>query len=233
MASTAPTLRSMFNEAKVARIAIVDDGYDPPRPEDLAEGDWEALRVAVTETGDLGVHAPALAQIGELPPYGDIRQPLATALYEHFLEIVTNGSPRADVDPVFAALARTYRPFAGRKEAKRRQLAHVERMACDATGDEPDQLPSRTPAAMLVDYDLVFLDFFLGEETVGGEVTAALLEAARKQARKTVKDTIQAVGNGSMPLFVLISSRADPDNAATFRDEAELLALQIPVFSEE
>lgn len=224
MASAAPTLRNMFDEAKVARIAIVDDGYDPPLPGDLSEGDWNALRAAVLEAEDLGIHAATLQQIGELPPYGDIRQALATALYEHFLKIVTTDTPEGGADAVLDALANAFRPFAGRKEAKRRQLAHVERMSRDATGKEPDKLPSKTPAATLIDYDLVFLDFFLGEETADGEVTAALLEAARKQARKIVKDTIQAVANGNMPLFVLISSRADPDNAATFRDEAELLA---------
>ena len=39
-------------------------------------------------------------------------------------------------------------------------------MSRDATGEEPDKLPSKTPAAALVNHDLVFLDVFLGEETV-------------------------------------------------------------------
>lgn len=224
MASAAPTLRSMFDEAEVARIAIVDDGYDPPLPEDVVEGDWEALRAAIADADTLGPHEATFEAVGELPPYGDLRGPLAATLFEHLTAIGAAGPPADGADPVYDALAKAFRSFAGRKDAKRRQLAHVERIASDATGSDPARLQSKTPAAALVDYDLVFLDFFLGEETVDGEATDALLDAAREQARRIVKDTIVAVGDGRMPLFVLISSRANPDSAPLFRDEAELLA---------
>lgn len=224
MAAAAPTLRTMFDEAKVARIAIVDDGYDPPLPGDVAEDDWEAFRAAVADADELGAHAETLGKVGDLPPYGDLRAAQAATLFEHLIAVGTAAPPAAGTDPVFDALAKVFRPFAGRKEAKRRQLAHVEAIARDATGEEPAKLPSKTPAAALAEYDLVFLDFFLGEETVDGEATDALLDAAREQARRIVKETIVAVGDGRMPLFVLISSRADPDSAPAFRDEAELLA---------
>lgn len=214
----------MFDQAKVARIAIVDDGYDPPLPEDVAEGDWEALRGAIDDGGDLGIHAAAFAKIGDLAPYGDLRASVAAALFEHLIAINSVGSPVAGTDPVFDALAKAFRSFAGRKEAKRRQLTHVETIAYEATGEQPAKLASKTSAVSLADYDLIFLDFFLGEETIDGEATDALLDAAREQARSIVKETIVAVGNGRMPLFVLISSRADPDSAPAFRDEAELLA---------
>lgn len=224
MASAAPTLRAMFDEANVARIAIVDDGYDPPLHDDVVEEDWEALRDAVDEAKGDGARAAAIAEFGDLPAYGDLRTPLASQLYELLLATNQSGAPDAGTDPVYEALAKTFRPFAGRKDAKRTQLAYVEAIAREATGQEPDKLHSKTAATDLATYDLVFLDFFLGEETIDGEATDALLEAARSQARKIVKETFKAIDNGKMPLFVLISSRADPDKAPLFRDEAELLA---------
>ncbi|MBV8973410.1 MAG: hypothetical protein JO290_14085, partial [Sphingomonadaceae bacterium] len=180
----------MFEEAKVARISIVDDGYDPPLPGDVAEDDWEAFRAAVADADELGAHDETLGKLGDLPPYGDLRAAQAATLFEHLIAVGTAVPPAAGTDPVFDALAKAFRPFAGRKEAKRRQLAHVEAIARDATGEEPAKLPSKTPAAALAEYDLVFLDFFLGEETVDGEATDALLDAAREQARKIVKETI-------------------------------------------
>ena len=93
-----------------------------------------------------------------------------------------------------------------------------------ATGSMPAQFPSTTKAEELVDFDLVFLDFFLGdEEMVADNLRESLLEA-EKRASDLAKAVSETLSHENTPLFVIISGRAQPESVPQFRDNAELLA---------
>ncbi len=221
MATAPERLREAFEVAGVARIAIVDDGYDPPLPHDITEQNWIAFRTAAEEADQIGALKEIIAGLGDLPGYGDVRPATLQRLWQAYSAVELE-KPEREKTAVDSALDSLFRSFASRKRAKLEQLRHVEHAAEEAVGSAPERLPSTTPAARLTEFDLVFLDFFLGDEGDGTQAQD-MLRAAEENACKLVQEVTKAAAPNRTPLFVIISTLASNDNIPAFRDRAELL----------
>ncbi|RDW13607.1 hypothetical protein [Paracoccus thiocyanatus] len=225
-AQTADALIDAFKENEVLRIAIVDDGYDMPEVTALSEQDWLAITTAVDEAdGNWGPHAEVLKHLGELPTHGGLRDEHVHALWKHHASLnVRPKENEARTDEIGDTLAKAFGAFAGRKMQKLQQLRHVEEIAERATGEPPTTFHSGVTAAQLQDFDLVFLDFFLGDEVdQHGKISLDMQRAAESRAHALVKDVNDLVRPKPAPLFVVISSLATNDNVPDFRDKAKLL----------
>ncbi|TGQ19070.1 hypothetical protein [Mesorhizobium sp. M00.F.Ca.ET.217.01.1.1] len=226
-AQPADALAETFKENAVLRVAIVDDGYDKPEITAISEQDWLAFTTAVDEADDdLGPHKEALHKIGALPTYGDLRIEQVHDLWTHHSSMtVRTGKDKADDSPIGQALSKAFASFSGRKMQKLQQLGHVEQLAERATGVAPQMFSSAVSPAELQGFDLVFLDFFLGDEVdQNGGVSLDMLNAAETRACKLVKEVAEQVSPNPAPLFVVISSLASNDNVPAFRDKAMLLS---------
>jgi hypothetical protein len=225
IAQTADALTVAFKENKVLRIAIVDDGYDSPEATTLSEQDWLAITTAVDEAeGNLGPHAEVLKQLGELPAHGGLHSEQVHALWTHYEALNALPKEKAGADEIGDKLAKAFGPFASRKMQKLHQLRHVEDVARRATGELPTTFHSGVTAAELEGFDLVFLDFFLGDEVdQNGAISLDMRLAAESRAHTLVKDVNELVKPKPAPLFIVISSLATNENVPDFRDKAKLL----------
>ena len=232
MSKALEELGTAFADAEVKNVAIVDDGYDAPGLRDVDEEHWLAFAVAIDEAEELGAFAEVVNEIGELGTLDDLREPSLHRLWDAYKELC-EPAVAEDALPVERACHRLFRSFHGRKSAKLRQLASVERMLEAATGSMPEQLPSTTRAEELVDFDLVFLDFFLGDEDVLGDKLRDSLVEAEKRASNLAKAVSEMLSHSNTPLFVIISGQAQPESVPQFRDNAELLASKFRFLSKK
>jgi hypothetical protein len=225
---TADGLRAAFAAAAVAKIAILDDGYDPPALTDVNENDWLGLRTTADELSGSGDARLAALSLTDLPTFGDLRSDTVGALWRAYSQRVID-TPIEAPDALDKALDAVFRSFSGRKLEKLQQLQFVEQAAERATGSPPERLPSTTLPNRLAEFDLVFLDFFLGEEInpQTGDVSQDMLVAAQDNAARIVREAAASARPNATPLFVLISSRASNDNVPDFRDRAEQLASKL------
>ncbi|MER8513727.1 hypothetical protein NKH47_12335 [Mesorhizobium sp. M1060] len=222
----ASALQQSFKENNVVRIAIVDDGYDLPDTTAISEQSWLAFSTAVDESeGKFGQHAEILESLGELPTYGDLRNEHIHSLWASYTQVALSGAELPKGDEIGAALKNAFSSFAGRKLQKLAQLKHVEAAAREATGKDPICFQSSASAAELKNFDLIFLDFFLGDEVdANGAVSSDMQATAEETACRLVREVSSEAKPNSAPLFVVISSLASNDNVPLFRDNAQLLA---------
>ncbi len=222
MNDTQSALQKAFLDASIGKVAIVDDGYDNPTTSELEEQRWLAFTTATDEAEDRGPHARLLESLQTVPSFADLRQATLNEIWAHYRGC---NEQIADGDPIGDALKDLFAGYGGRKLAKLRQLRHVEAAVKRGLGRDAETLPSGTAAAALSSYDMVFLDFFLGEETdrETGDPSGSMMDKARAAACKLVREVTKEV-SPKTPLFVLISSLASVDITPSFRDEAELLA---------
>ncbi|TQI65219.1 hypothetical protein FHT98_5086 [Bosea sp. AK1] len=224
-AQVAPSLREAFEQASVAKIAIVDDGYDPPnKAADLEEGNWGAVLEVLEGT-------PARANelfndrrgkgANIAPAFGDLTPKHINELWEIF----TDAKPEEiEADVFLKSLKPLFSRYLAGRDAKLSELRHVEDFVLAATGYQADRLNSQTDPHTIAKYDLVLLDFYLGDEIVDGEISPDQQTRARENAKKVIRATMKASSDRRCPLFILISSRATQEDIPIFRDEAELLA---------
>ena len=226
MPHAAEALIATFEKNNVLSVAIVDDGYDPPDTTVINEQRWIGLTVAVDDlNGKLGRHAKILGDIGELPTYGGLRNDEVHKLWGYLVDLEIGDPECLKTDTVAKALKSVFQSFSGQRIQKRAQLRHVERAAFEATGKEPECFPSTVNAAALKGFDLIFMDFFLGDEAdPADERINEKLSLAQENACRLVREVSIAAKPNATPLFVVISSLATNDNVPQFRDSAELLA---------
>ena len=225
---TVPTnrLREAFEQVAVRKVAIVDDGYDPPVPNDITEEQWLAFREVVDESEDLGALSDVITDMGHLGAYGDLTEEQLSHLWSSYndLEKEQPSREKTDVDKKVEDL---FRPFNVNRQVKLQQLRPVEQAVEDATGSPPKALPSSTEAQELVHFDLIFLDFYLGKEEIDPQAAQDMQEDALEKACAMVKEVREAVDDTKpTPLFVIISgyAREGDRKVESFRDKAQMLA---------
>lgn len=223
----------VFARSEVTRVAIVDDGYDAPKIGDVDEDNWLAFTVAVDEAEKLGRLSGAIEEIGDLSTYGDLQESDLQRLWYAYREGQEQDTGEAETLSVEDACRQLFRSFQGRKHAKLRELVSVERTVEAASGSKPAQLPSNTRPEELLEFDLVFLDFFLGDEGLNDHELAASLAEGEKRAIDLAKSVGEKLGYVNTPLFVIISGRAGHESGPKFRDDARLLSSKFRFLSKK
>jgi len=217
-------LREAFRVQKIERVAIVDDGYDPPSPEGLSESDAAAFRThledAIEDGDPEGIS-------GQLPEF-------RIASLEEVRERACDGAGLRDLwqayrsvdrsSPLGKLLHRLFATFAVDRNDKLRALEGLERMILDVCGRRPATFDSQAQPKDLAGHDLIFLDFYLEAPSTEGTVGPPEAEAAsRQRSLQFLKDLVDIPGN-PMPLVMLISSAATADDIPEFRRHANILA---------
>ena len=199
---------------------------------DVTEEYWLAFKTAVEESEDVGTLKDVIEKMGELCAFGDLRDEQLHRLWSAYCQNVKElaDCEKTEVDKKLAEL---FQSFYGRKEAKLEELRHVELAAQAGTGLQPIMLPSTATPDQLVDFDLVFLDFFLGDEELNGGQNQELLKAAEQNACDLINKVSKAAIPNSTPLFVVISTLAGEEKVPQFRDNAKLLASKFRFISKK
>lgn len=238
---TAKLMREAIEDAEIKGIAIVDDGYDTPDYNVVysSKEGYEKLRIIsreiIGDDAELKDKNPTIfGLIYELPDLSDLEdsenEPLIQGLWKFYTEkYVAKEQITNPADRVLDALNDIFGIYKAKKEQKLTQLSHLENLITESFGQPPDKLPSQVSAETLARYDLIFLDFFLDDAIPArredfSELELSALDSARKKSNDLVVETIRARGGQPIPLFVLISTIADPEKAPDFRDDAGVLA---------
>jgi hypothetical protein len=231
-----------FADENINSIAIVDDGYDTPSYS-LLESNIEPfgnLRLISREVlGDPKTKEmvdPLLVELThELPEMSDLDggdgEDLILKLWLYYLNNKDNADKMSpETLSIYTQLNALFKNYFAKNTEKRTQLKFIEDLILETSGKKPVPFKSHVSGEELSGYDLIFLDFFLDDAIPANsakfnEMEKSALDAARKKSIDLAIDIIKARGKHQpVPLFILISTIALPENAPSFRDEAGVLA---------
>lgn len=233
----AKQLKTAFKTSKIDKIAIIDDAYDAP---EFGQLTGTAFTAAATALRELKADEPGSAEVsaieaalGRSLPISqeDLRDP---AMLEKLWALYWDAAPDALVRK---PLQRLFRDMERKKRDKLRPLDALAAILKKTTGVTADTLHSATTATQALAYDLVFLDFFLGDE-VPADPDASVTARAKAEAKRRSIDFLKAVVEAAdkqdefkTPLVMLISSLAHADDLPEFRQAAGMLASKMAFMS--
>lgn len=220
-------LREICEARSVQRVAMVDDVFDTPAPDRLDRNAFTVFRVAYN--GDAGLRQAVARVAGRGPErldgFDDLEErdigPLWTALYRTKV-----GGRRLN-----AAHVQTVRAlFEGHGHNLLAMLDLVSELLALFRKDLGRLVTvhgSDYDAAEVAKADIVFVDFFLGQDITREQAlqlsTAAVSEVAQA-ARKAGR---------APPSFLLVSSRPEEIEIDAFRKQAELMKSRFRFFPKE
>lgn len=234
-------LRETLTANGVARIAIVDDAYDPLDLSSLEAAGKREVRAAITdlvdrrddeaaEPGD----AEALEAIAAASGTGaeDVGASLDDAA---MLQALWTAFIAAEPDAPLAALLRPLFGTAGvDRAAKLRPLRKLKAIIEEGTEATITEFGSDTAGADVADYDMVFLDYYLSgavPAVVGPGVKKKDREDARDKSVRFLKQLIESAER--IPLVMLISSAATAHDLPRFRADTAMLASKLSFLPKE
>lgn len=221
-------LRDAFHVNKIKRVAIVDDGYDAPSPDRLPEADRNGFRTnlddAVEEGDPNGIGQECIARgIGSLQ---EMAARCDEPAYVRSLWAAYRGAGRAG--PLGTLLHRLFSTYAVDRGDKLGPLGRLEEMVLEASGIEPVRFDGQARPEDLVEYDLIFLDYYLEEPVVPDDgAERALVDGTMATGRErsiAFLATLVEASPKRVPLVMLISSEATAADIPEFRKNARMLA---------
>lgn len=219
-------LRGAFHDHNIRRVAIVDDGYDAPLPQRLPERDRLAFRGHLTDAvEDRDPTVAAACEEQGLGPLPEIPGKLDDPGYLRHLWQAYRAVGREA--PLGALLHRLFATYEVDRRDKLQALESLERLVCAVGGAPPVPFDSQTRPEELIEYDLVFLDFYLdAPASPDPDRPLAAAADARERSLAFLRDLIAAAPK-RVPLVMLISSEATADDIPEFRKHASILASAI------
>ncbi|MFC0804643.1 MULTISPECIES: hypothetical protein [Sinorhizobium] len=232
-------LKSVFKSAGIKKVAIVDDAFDQIDVSKIERSGFIASRTAAREMVGANANDSTINQLekrlgkrhAEIFANHDDQEVVEELWKVYLIEEVD--SPMAELlGPIFRAIGVD-------KRDKLRPLRILKNMLVEEAKVVVDELDSSTRATDVVDYDLVFLDFYLGDDvpnTASEKLTEKMKSDARERSIKFLRDLVdltQEQGGKRIPLVMLISSLASPDHLPAFRSGAKMLASKMAFLPKE
>lgn len=220
-------LRDAFHKGGIEHVAIIDDGYDAPTVERLPDRDRAAFRAHLRDAmadGDPDRLGEGLGRHG----IGSLQEVLDGFENDDRLRLLWNVLRAVDrATPLGTLLRRLFVTYEVDRRDKLAALDSLERLILGISGKRPAPFDSRTQPKELIEYDLVFLDFYLeAPVTPGAGAQAGPTAAARDRSMAFLKELVEA-NPRRLPLVMLISSEARAADLPDFRRHASILASAI------
>lgn len=234
-------LRETLKANSVAKIAIVDDAYDPIDLGALEAAGKRAVRSAIADLIDRQEEdgaqpgdeeaAVGLAAATGLDPSA-VREALDDTAV---LEALWGAYVAAEPDAPLADLLRPLFGVAGvERAAKLRPLRKLKSIIEDGTEAKIEEFGSDTAGADVVGFDMVFLDYYLSSAVPAVVDTGVKKEDkddARDKSVRFLKELIQHAER--IPLVMLISSAATAADLPKFREDTAMLASKLSFLPKE
>ncbi len=234
-------LRATLAKNEVARIAIVDDAYDPLDLNALEAAAKRQVRTAITDLIDR--RDEDSAEAGDQEALGALAEVAAGGA-----EQVRNGlDDKALLETLWAAfvaaepdapLTTLLRPMFGTagvdRAAKLRPLRKLKAIIENDTDATITEFGSDVAGADVTDFDMVFLDYYLSgavPAVVGPGVKKKDTDDARDRSVRFLRELIAAAER--IPLVMLISSAAVADDLPKFRSDTAMLASKLSFLPKE
>ncbi|UTV41750.1 hypothetical protein MYG64_35790 (plasmid) [Ensifer adhaerens] len=232
-------LRTVFKNAGIKKVAIVDDAFDQIDTGKVQRSDFVAVRTKVREMVGQKESEPFIKHLEKrlgrthteiFAQHDD--EDMVEALWKEY-SAEEAGSPLAEL------LAPMFRIIGVEKSDKLRPLRILKKMLIDEAKASVDEMDSTTRAADVVGYDLIFLDYYLGDEIPNGadaQVDEKLKIEARDRSINFLKELVELTQKDAkqrIPLVMLISSLAKPEHLPDFRSGAKMLASKMAFLPKE
>ena len=209
----------------VKNIAIVDDAYDPPKPEEIKEDSFNKFALAVFNSEELATELwnSAALEKGDIDDFEEFleKETLITKLWNAHVGTAPTAGVSADGQ---RALGDLFDDIKVDRLSKLTQLKPLETILEQIEG-KLIRLGSMTDPEDIANADVVFLDLYLSEDVPpevrpGAPVPKSAYEKARDRALQYVK-SVRTIKDGNVssiaPAFVLISSQGTDQKAENFR----------------
>lgn len=220
-------LKEAFATNAITRVAIIDDAFDDFDVDTL---DRDAITPLQTELRELD---------GDRAQRGELAAEIEALTGRSLNEVADSLRDRAtlealwplfrDADPLsgFATFFRVLFAGAGANlRDKLRPLRALKELLLEIEGVEVEEFGSETEAAAIKDHQLVFLDYYLNGE-VPEKGTGGTSRKAEREGREKSIDFLSKLVEArpdNLPVVMLISSRASPNDLPDFRQKAKMLA---------
>lgn len=233
-------LRETLTKNGVARIAIVDDAYDPLDLDSLEAAGKRVVRTALADLVDRrdeDAPAPDDAElVAAIEALGVSADDFGKRLDDN--GVLTNLWTAFITSEPTTPLAALLRPLFGDagvdRAAKLRPLRRLKSIIEDGTDATITEFGSDTAGADVADFDMVFLDYYLSgavPAVVGPGVKKKDKEDARDKSVRFLKELIESAER--IPLVMLISSAAVADDLPKFRSDTAMLASKLAFLPKE
>lgn len=223
-------LRTVFQEAKIERVAIVDDAYDKIDFADIEQEDFVAaqteLRDRIEEPNE---HRELLEELNRLT--GRAAAELAETIRDRLTcELLWNAFVQSEPSgTVREVLAPLFRIMGTDRADKLRPLHALKRLLLSIEGVSVDELDSNTQPADVAGHQLIFLDFYLRKELPAREYPALKGPEKTEARKRSIEFLAKLVADqpDRIPAVMLISSIATAEHLSEFRRSAKMLASKL------
>lgn len=234
-------LRETLKANSVARIAIVDDAYDPIDLGTIEAAGKRAVRAAIADLADR--QAEDNAQPGDEEAAAGLTEATGldteavrdaldnVAVLEALWSSFVSGEPDA---PLTAILRPLFGTAGVDRAAKLRPLRKLKSIIEDGTEATITEFGSDTAGADVAGFDMVFLDYYLSgavPAVVGAGVKKKDKDDARDKSVQFLKELIEHAER--IPLVMLISSAATAADLPKFREDTAMLASKLSFLPKE
>ncbi|MGU3420734.1 hypothetical protein [Methylobacterium sp. D54C] len=220
-------LRDAFHKGGIEHVAIIDDGYDAPSAERLAPQDKATFRTHLRDAIE-DEDPDGLGNSFHENGMGSLEETLDRIEDDEHLRLLWKaykGTERAT--PLGTILHRLFGSYDVDRRDKLAALESLERLITDISGKPPKLFDSQAQAKELIEFDLVFLDFYLeAPQAPEGTETVPASVAARDRSMAFLREIVEA-NPRRIPLVMLISSEAQAADLPEFRRHTAILASAI------
>lgn len=225
-------LKAAFEKSKIMRIAIVDDAYDPIDFGAIAHTDRNKAAILLREFHEENSSDPEIARIEGAAgvTITDVVKRLDLddeEILKSLWGLYIDSDRDSTIHDIFKAL---FLMQSVDRADKLKPLRTLSSILETATGVKADEFGSNTEPKDVVDYDMIFLDFYLSNDVphnVDSGTAQTVGQESRERSIKFLENVVELAehqGQTKTPLVMLISSQAKADDLPAFRKAAKMLA---------
>lgn len=217
------SLGKAFETQGIKQIAIVDDGYDEPTYMKLSETHRTRFHALVDDAIDdeenEDTEASCIAAgFGGL---AEIRERIETP--EYFSRLWGQYQTLSQDDLFRKLVHELVKGFVSERRDKLASLDKLEKLIIDSCNIKPEKFGSDANADHMAQYELIFLDFYLEEQSAADGGGREDQDLSRERSQEFLRKLIKA-SPARVPLVMLISSEAKASDLPEFRTHTKILA---------